>query len=182
MEYTSKSALEEIQFTNPHANGRVDLMTPPCMNQFELFKNPGENYNTKTASYNDALRGNIVDSTLSKVFFHEKNIQILQNGIRAGVFHMSNGEITVGPQDVTTLKIIMRSTFLQRASHDPNTDITKQIEILNSHVLEYCIHNVYNSAISYKKYIRDISTLPTPEDRPVNVSTKYNSVEFKKFF
>lgn len=180
MNYTTDTNIEEIEYNNPHANGRVDLITP-TMNQFELFNNPGVNYNTETASYNDALRGNLVDSTLSKVFFHKKNIQILQNGIRAGVFHKSNGEIVVGQQDETTLKIIMRSIFLQRATHDPNTDITKQIELLNSYVLEYCIPNVYNSAISYKLYIRDISKLPEPENRPINVRTTYNSVEFKQF-
>lgn len=175
------SQIQETQYKNPHANGRVDLITP-VQNQFELFKNPGENYNTKTASYNDALRGNITDSVLSKVFFHKDNIQIIQNGIRAGVYAMSNNEIVVGPQDVNILKTIMRSVFLQRATHDPSKDITSQIELLNSYVLEYAIHNVYNSAIAYKKYIRDISTLPMPEDRPVNVSTKYDSVEFKRFF
>ena len=52
---------------------------------------------------------------LSDTFFSSQNIQLLQNSIRAGVYNMSNGKFTIGPQDCDTLKIIMRSIFLQYA-------------------------------------------------------------------
>ena len=180
MDYTSQSTLPK-QFVNPHANGRVDIMNPP-QNQFELFKNPGVNYNEKTTSYTTALSGNISESVLSKVFFHHKNIDIIQNGIRAGVYQRSNGELLVGRQNEDTVKVIMRSIYLQNARNDPKKDITTQVEELNKLVLDYCVPNVYNETIAYKNYLRDVSTLPMPNDRPEVVSTKYDSIEFKSFF
>lgn len=173
--------LNQVHYTNPHANGRVDLITPK-MNQFELFKPPGVNYNEKTASFNEAITGEYEDNLLAKVFFHHQNIEIIQNGIRAGVYKKSNGQMNVGYQDPKTVKIIMRSIYMTHAQHNRNIDVTTQVQDLNDLVLDYCVKNVYDEAVAYEKYKRDISTLPMPNDRPENVSTRYHSVEFKNFF
>ena len=42
----------------------------------------------------------------------------------------------IGPQDCDSLKIIMRSVFLQYSANQPN-NISKQITELNKSVLEY---------------------------------------------
>ena len=113
-------------------NGRVIISGPP-KNQFQLFDNPGTNYNDVT-SYRGAMTGNWTDNTLSKTFFSTQNIQIIQNGIRAGVYKMSNGRFNVGPQDLTNLKIIMRSIFLQYSANKPD-NIQGQVAGLNKLVL-----------------------------------------------
>lgn len=154
-------------------NGRLDIMGP-AKNQFELFDNPGQNYNDIT-SYRDAVNGNWDETVLSKTFFCAGNIQIIQNGIRAGVYALSNGRYNVGPQDITNLKIIMRSIFLQNASNLP-TDITGQITALNKLVLNYCIPNVFNEADAYIKYKNDVSTLVVPMKRPAYVNNKGDKV------
>lgn len=160
-------------------NGRVNIMGAP-KNQFELFDNPGQNYN-ETSSYRDALNGNWDDSILSKVYFCKGNIEIIQNGIRAGVYALSNGRYEVGPQDETNIKVIMRSIFLQNASNLPN-NITEQVTALNKLVLNYCIPNVFNEAEAYIKYKNDVSTLAVPMKRPAYTNNKGDKVlELKSF-
>ena len=95
-----------------------------------------------------------------------ENIQIIQNGIRAGVFQKSNGQYIIGPQECDSLKVIMRSIFLQHAVNQPK-NTSGQIEELNKIVLDYCIHNVYSEAKGYMKYLYDVSTLAVPLPTPI---------------
>ena len=82
------------------------------------------------------------------------------------VYQKSNNQYTVAPQDCDSLKIIMRSVFLQHAANQPN-NIAGQIEELNKIVLDYCIHHVYSEAQSYMKYLHDVSTLAVPLSTPI---------------
>ena len=54
------------------------------------------------------------DGLCSAAFFSKENIQIIQNAIKAGVYKLSNGNFVVGNQNEDTLKIIMRSIYLER--------------------------------------------------------------------
>jgi hypothetical protein len=118
---------------------------------------------------------------LSKAFFSQQNIQILQNGIRAGVYQKSNGQYTIGPQDCDSLKIVMRSVYLQNAANQPN-NITQQVAELNKIVLNYCIQQVYSEAQGYMKYIDDASTLVVPIAHPVMADNSDRELEFKTWF
>lgn len=159
-------------------NGRINIQGP-TMNQFELFHNPGVSYNDD--SFHDALTGNWNETSLSKAFFSGKNIQIIQNGIKAGVYSMSNTRFIVSDQDITNLKIIMRAIFLQYSANKPN-HITEQIFALNKLVLDYCVPSVYKEAIAYIKYKNDVSTLAVPQARPIYVNNKGNKPnEYKHF-
>lgn len=161
-------------------NGRINI-SGTTQNQFQLFDNPGENYNDVT-NYRDALTGNWDDNQLSQAFFSVQNITIIQNAIRAEVYKRSNGRFNVSPQDPTNLKIVMRSIFLQYAANKQH-DIQGQITSLNRLVLDYCVPNVYNEAVSYLKYKNDVSTLAIPEARPRNTNSKGDKVlELKPWF
>ena len=96
-------------------------------------------------------------------------MKIIQNGIRAGVYKKSNSQYMVGTQDCESLKIIMRSIFLQHAANQPK-QISQQIAELNQIVLEYCIFHVYSEAQGYMKYLTDVSTLAVPLAAPVMAS------------
>lgn len=158
-------------------NGRINILGENTQFQFELFKNP-----SNPTSYNDAMTGNWDDSLLSKAYFCSENVQIIQNGIRAGVYKVSKGRYNVGPQDETNLKIVMRSIFLQNAKNDARP-IPEQITELNNLVLEYCIKNVCSEATSYIKFKQDVSTLAVPEARPAHVSVKGDKqLELKPWF
>jgi hypothetical protein len=160
-------------------NGRVDIIQPPSAEvQFQLYeKNAIKN---KATEYRDALAGTWESNVLAQVFFSKENVQILQNGIRAGVYKMSNDKYVIPPQNVDTLKIIMRSIYMQYAEHYPN-NITEQVERLNHLVLDYAVPTVYNEAVGYLNYCKDQSTLVVPLELPRHHDRTYKQLELKKW-
>ena len=151
---------------NQRNNGRVNIRTPDISNLFKIYDKIPAN---QCATYNEPTLGQWIDTDLSLAYFSKENIQILQNGIRAGVFKKSNGQYTVAQQDCEALKIIMRSIFLQYSVNNP-TDITGQIEALNNMVLDYCIPHVYGEAQGHLKYLNDVSTMYVPLATPIMAS------------
>ena len=159
-------------------NGRVDIKSPNTSNLFAMFDKIPAN---QCATFRNPTEGLWDETYLSKVFFSHQNIQLIQNGIRAGVYHRSNGQYLIGPQDCDPLKIIMRSVYLQYSANQPN-NITQQIEELNNIVLNYCIQQVYGEAQGYLKYIDDASTLVVPIAHPVMANNTDLTLELKTWF
>ena len=161
-----------------HQNGRVDIMTPDTSTLFGMKdKNPVKQCST----FRDATEGQWEESVLSNAYFSGQNMQIIQNGIRAEVYNKSNGQLTIGEQDCDSLKIIMRSIFLQHAINQPN-NISEQIESLNQMVLDYIVPRVYSEALGYNKYLSDVSTMYKPMDRPVMAKNNDKQLELKPWF
>jgi hypothetical protein len=161
-------------------NGRVNIVEPESpdavfkMQERLAVKN-------KATEYRDAISGIWEDNLLAQTFFSAENIQILQNGLRAGVYEMSQNKFIVAPQNIDTLKIVMRSIYLQFAEH--RTDgIKPQIERLNRLVLNYCIPTVYGEAVGYQKYRLDQSTLVMPLSIPEQHDRQYKQLELKPWF
>ena len=73
---------------NRISNGRVDIKSPDTSNLFALYDKIPANQCT---TYQEPLVGQIDETPLSKAYFSDTNIQIIQNGIRAGVHRKSNG-------------------------------------------------------------------------------------------
>lgn len=159
-------------------NGRVDIMQP---NTGALFSMYDKIKVDDTSNFRDALTGNWVDTPMSIAFFSKENIQILQNGIRAGVYKLSKGLYTIGNQSVDSLKIVMRSIYLQSATNQP-TGITAQLQALNQLVLDYCVKRVYNESVAYINYLRDASTMYTPISHPIQADVKDKTLELKNWF
>ena len=163
---------------NVYTNGRVDIINktqgPDISNLFAMYDKIPAN---QCATFREPTLGQWDETPLSKAYFSKENIQILQNGIRAGVYKQSNKQYVVAPQDCDSLKIIMRSIFLQHAINLPN-NIQAQIEALNQMVLEYCIFHVYSEAKSYMKYLDDVSTLAVPLSSPI-VETQKDKYNYK---
>jgi hypothetical protein len=160
------------------SNGRVDIKSPSTCDLFKMYDKIPAN---QCATFRSPTEGLWDDTKLSEVFFSNYNIQILQNGIRAGVFQRSNGQYTIGQQDCDSLKIVMRSVFLQNASNKP-FNIKGQVEQLNNIVLNYCIQQVYSEAQGYMKYLDDASTLVVPLANPMVESTYDKQLELKPWF
>jgi hypothetical protein len=158
-------------FPSRTSNGRVDIIsknknkteTPDISNLFAMYDKIPANQCT---TMREPTLGQWDESELSRAYFSQNNIQIVQNGIRAGVFKKSNSQYIVAPQDCDSLKIIMRSIYLQH-SVNLDHDIQGQIQALNKLVLEYCVHHVYSEAQGYMKYLYDVSTLAVPLSTPV---------------
>lgn len=164
--------------TNIIENGRVDIIGP---NTSAVFSLQDKVPSGKSNDFRDAMNGNWYDTPLSKAYFSAANQQIIQNGIRAGVYQLSKGEFVIGPQESDDLQIIMRGVFLQYARNQP-TDIPGQIAKLNGYVLEYAVPQVYNDAVSYMKYKRDASTMWTPMSAPVQADYVSKTLEMPKWF
>jgi len=159
-------------------NGRVDIKSPDTNKLFSLFDKIPAN---QCVTFRNPTEGLWTDTILSKAFFSQENINIIQNGIRAGVYHRSNGQYVIGPQDCDSLKIIMRSVFLQYSANQLN-NITHQVEELNKIVLNFCIQQVYSEAQSYIKYVDDVSTLVIPIAHPVCANNTDRTLELKTWF
>lgn len=161
-------------------NGRVNIAEPDPTALFRMQEKIAQQ--NKSTSYYSALAGNTWENNLlAQAFFSQENVQILQNGLRAGVYAMSNSKIVIPPQNVDQLKIIMRSTYLQNAEHRMDR-ITEEIERLNKLVLDFAVHRVHGEAVGYLKYVQDQSTLVVPFDRPVRPDRVYKQLELKPYF
>jgi hypothetical protein len=159
-------------------NGRVDIKTPSTSSLFEMYDKIPAN---QCATFRNATEGLWDETYLSQAFFSKENIQILQNGIRAGVYKQSNGQYLVAPQDCDSLKIIMRSVYLQHSANQID-NIRQQISELNKIVLDYSIKQVYSEAQGYMKYLDDASTLVVPIAHPVMTDNTDRELEFKRWF
>jgi len=163
---------------NTNSNGRVNILGNNIPNIFQLYDRVP--VNNKITSYRQALTGNWENNMVSNVYFSADNIQIIQNGIRAGVYKKSNKRFIIGPQDLDTLKIIMRSIFLQHSLND-SKNITRQVEGLNQLVLNYCVPQIIGEAEGYVKFKSDVSTLAVPMQRPTSTYAS-NTLELKPWF
>lgn len=159
-------------------NGRINIKSPNTSALFQMYDKIPAN---QCVTYRNATEGLWDNTPLSYAFFSRENIQILQNGIRAGVYQRSNGQYMIGSQDCDSLKIVMRSVFLQHAANQLN-NIPQQIAELNKIVLNYCIQQVYSEAQGYMKYVDDVSTLVVPIAHPVQASNTDRTIEFKSWF
>ena len=159
-------------------NGRINIKSPNTSTLFQMYDKIPAN---QCVTFRNATEGLWNETPLSRAFFSYENIQIIQNGIRAGVYNRSNGQYIIGPQDCDSIKIIMRSVFLQYSANQP-FNIPQQIEELNKIVLNYCIQQVYSEAQGYMKYIDDASTLVIPIAHPVQASNTDRQLEFKGWF
>jgi len=161
------------------SNGRVDVnSSSQTQNLFALYdKIPS----SQCSTYRDALEGQWDNTQLSLAYFSKENVQIIQNGIRAGVYNKSNSQYIIPPQNCDTLKIIMRGIYLQYAANKP-THISEQISQLNNMVLNYCIPQAYSEAKGYMKYLRDVGTLVVPIAHPILAKNNDKELVLKDWF
>ena len=121
------------------SNGRIDIInktqSPDITNLFAMYDKIPAN---QCATFREATLGQWDETPLSKAFFSRENIQIIQNGLRADVYRLSNGEYSIGQQDNDELKIIMRALYLESAINLP-TNIREQVAALNQRVLKHCV-------------------------------------------
>jgi hypothetical protein len=149
-------------------NGRIDLMTSGT----PLFLQDQIKLDDKTNYYN-TIKYSLEPCLLSKTFLSYENRIIIQNGIKAGVYKLSNKQYIIDKQDDDVLNSIMTGIYLQYALNQCD-NIKKQVEDLNKLVIEYCVPKVFGEIKGYMQYKFDASTLVMPLMNPVST---YNSKE-----
>ena len=139
-------------------NGRVNIIDQPNPNAlFNLY----DKTKTSKSSFRDALKGTKEENELSNAFFSKQNIQIVQNGLRAGVYKMSNNQYIIGEQSYDNIKIIMQDAYFEYAKNDL-TSIAKQIETINQEIFNKYVPKLHGEVIGYLKYKEDTSTIKAP--------------------
>ena len=168
-----------ITDTTPY-NGRVNLEEPENPDaRFQMFERI--EVKNKATEYREPLKGDYEDTIVSKVFFSAGNIQIVQNGLRAGVYKKSGDrELMIPNQNIDILKQIMRNMFLEYSLFQPD-NITEQVERLNNLVLEYTVPKIYSEAIGYLKYLEDQSRLVVPLELPQRPDRVYKQLELQPY-
>ena len=159
-------------------NGRVNVVDDP-MAQFKMLEKVA--IKNKATEYRDAMTGFWENTPMSDLFFSAANIQMIQNGIRAGVYQKSDGKYVIPPQNIDHLKIIMRVLYLDNCKN-LKEDITGQIRDINKLVLDYCVPFVYGETVAYIKYLRDQSTLVVPLEREQRPDRDYKQLQYKTPF
>ncbi len=178
-DYNSKSP-SILNSTTPY-NGRVNIVEPENPDaRFQMYEKIA--VKNKATEYRNALFGDFECTPLSDTFFSEANVQIVQNGLRAGVYEMSGEkQLVVSPQNIDVLKTIMRHMFIQYSKFEP-TDIAGQIKRLNQTVWDYTVPNVYAEATGYLKYLQDQSSLVVPIERPQQTDRVFKQLELKPWY
>ena len=160
------------------SNGKINIMGPNISAKFSMMDKIPLNTNT---NYQNVLTGNFERSKLSDAYFSRQNIQIIQNGIRKGVFDKSQSRILVDNQPEDQIVTVMRAMYLQH-SKNLEVNIAQQITELNNFVLNYCIIHVFNEAVAYLKYKEDASTMHIPMQHPIYSNKTNKTLEQKPWF
>ena len=161
-------------------NGRINILDNPNPDlRFQMVERIA--IQNKSSEYRDAVAGIFETNALSSAYFSVENIQILQNGLRAGVYALSKDKLVIPPQNIDNLKIIMRSIYLQYSRYSTVEPISQQIAKLNQIVLDYAVPSVYQEAVGYLNYCRDQSTLVVPLELPLTTDRDYKPLEWKHF-
>ncbi len=161
-------------------NGRVDVSSSRFSNMpFPMFEN--ENQHNSTNCNRVGNMGNRERTPLTDVFFSRTNIDALQEAIRYQVFQQSVDHVVIDRQSEVDLRIIMNSVYLEYAKELPY-DIVGQVRNLNKIVLQQTVPKIVREVQMYLTYRDDISQLPTPLERSVNVSNRgTKTLETKQF-
>jgi len=176
--YANFNNVDKINMAPVQSNGRISLMEqPPKEIQFAMFERVAKQ--NRAIDYRAPANNNgLEDNLLSYAFFSGGNIQILQNGLRAGVYNLSEQNFSIPPQNSDQLVIIMRTMYYQYAKFNQDP-ISQQVAALNNRVLEYVVPFLYNEAVAYYKYIRDQSTLVIPLERAAGVDRDFKELDMR---
>jgi hypothetical protein len=154
-------------------NGRVNLTPQPSTTGTSVPDSAGFSYpkQTEVSFAGDMLRGNWDHTPVSDKFFTRNNVQIIQAAIRKEVYRMSGPkQYQIDDQDVDELKMIMRAMYLQYAKNSPY-NVEGQIQELNKLVIEWAAPRIMSEIDHYHYYLNDISHLPVPLEKPLNMSS-----------
>lgn len=105
---------------------------------------------------------------LYMTFFSRENLNRIQSNIQRETANQTG--ITIGRQNDNDLLAIMNSVFSVN-SWNPYGELDNQINFMNSKVTEKAVSQIKSGMLSYKMYLKDISSTPVPSDLPVNTSS-----------
>lgn len=160
------------------SDGRLTLDPNKKYPQYERVFETKKDVLTNPESH--MLKGHMMSTQLSKVFFSPENIQNLQLGMKNMVYEKSCKKYVIGKQSEDELMIIMRAIYLQNAKHTPY-DIKQQVVDLNKMVIAYAVPRIISEISMYFTYIKDATNAPNYWERGLATSSKgTKTLEFPK--
>ena len=108
------------------------------------------------------------ETPLNTLFFSEFNQNILQRGIRQAFKNKT--DIAIDRQNPDDLYSIMRVVFINN-SGDHYSRVNEQVRTMNGRVIETALSQIQTGVSQYMAYVKDIDTISTPLDQPINTST-----------
>jgi len=190
-------------------NGRVNILSKGYPDYNYAPRNFGSTTSSSFQRENninkdcDFVTNSEGHTPVSALFFSQKNINALQQGICNQVYNKSKGKYNVGKQSETELKIIMRSIYFESLSsgspyvmqqiqkrsnlHEPlqpnSSIVLEQVRDLNKKVLDWSVQKVLENIQQFDQYKKDVSMLPNPMDLPTSMSSSgRKTLEFQSFF
>ena len=148
-------------------NGRIflDPNTNTKIKPYELYQDSSQIQNTNV----NIISNIIVPNSLSRQYFSNDNVEVLQKNIILEVYRVSNKQI--GKQSYQDLQIIMKSMYLQYGRNLQH-NIEEQIIVLNKYVIDECVRIIVPNVLQYNKYVSEINS-PIPNmPRAQNMSNK----------
>ena len=115
------------------------------------------------------------ETPLNTLFFSEFNKNLLQRGIRQS-FKNKTG-ISIDYQNPDDLYGIMRVVFINN-SGDHYSNVNEQVKFMNDRVISTAMSQIQTGVSQYIAYAKDIDTISTPMDRPINTSTTGNKIDY----
>jgi len=178
MSYAAGAPIPDFQlpYTNYGVggqNGRVNLHPSSSPTGSTVPDSAGFSYpkETEVSFAGDMLRGNWDHTALSDAFFTRKNADRIQHEIKKEVYRISGPKkYVIDDQDVDELKMIMRAMYLQYAKNN-EFNIEGQMNELNKLVIDWAVPRIMSEIEQYNYYLNDISHLPVPLDKPLNMSS-----------
>ena len=143
-------------------NGRVNNILYDT--NYDIYKLYKEEKKPQKNFQHEAIKGMHQANDISKVFFSENNINVVQDAIRYQVYLKSCKKHIIDRQSDNDLKVIMRATYMEHTIHNPRS-ILEEIKRLNMIVLTFCVPRIIQEINMYVRYREDISKLPVPLDR-----------------
>jgi len=149
-------------------NGRIFFKENEFTPGYELYEGSNEPQNC----FQDSVSTIQEMTPLSQAYFSKKNIDKLQQQIITEV-RIKNNDYNIGRQSDLQLQIIMRSLFLSYSKNN-NNNIQKQIDDLNSMVVEDCVNKIIPEIKQYLHYRKEITQPIQIRENSVNDSSKGN--------
>lgn len=109
------------------------------------------------------------ESILTKLYFCDQNIKIIQKQLIMGVYKKTNGEFIIEPQDERDLLIVMKQIFLSNATHLPY-NYKDQIRYLNNITVDEILPDLVSQVYMQNGYQKLIS-----ENRQIIDHPKYTT-------
>jgi hypothetical protein len=109
------------------------------------------------------------ESILYKLFFHPKNVYLLQKLIIMRVYQVSNGEYLIERQKKEDLLVVMMYIYEKYAEHLPY-DFKSQINRLNNLVADEVLPGIITEIKSYFGYMERAFGPARIMPNPINLS------------